>query len=218
MSGGGFKVTVNDKKLLNVLKDVKAVDSARKEGPIATAFTQWRARLLTFFRRRYMQQARGGGEWPSLSKQTLMRRAGRTVGRVKEHGRRGFYGSPEEKQEALNRAEVRKDKRIQEIEKGTAKASILIDTGTLIGTLDPAIRRAGQINQDIPGGIRVGMGGGAKHPEGPTIGELATKHQKGIGVPRRRIIVKPDERTIKGMIADMTRAIQRYLSGNSGST
>ncbi len=89
--------------------------------------------------------------------------------------------------------------------------SILWDTGTLIGALDPQASIApGSLTEFIPFGVRVGYGGTAKHPSTKgTIAFIAAVHQHGSGnIPARPIIVPPDEKTT-GLIVKVT---ERALS------
>lgn len=89
------------------------------------------------------------------------------------------------------------------------EGSILRDTNTLFTALTPTLNAPkGSINKLIEDGIEVGYGGGASHPGGPTIQELAYWHQTGAGnYPARVIIVEPDAATVRGMVSDMQRAV-----------
>lgn len=60
----------------------------------------------------------------------------------------------------------------------------------------------------VPGGIRLGIGGGS-HPKGPTIGQIAAWHHEGKGrLPQRRVITtKLDPRTVQGIQRDAKRAV-----------
>ncbi len=91
-------------------------------------------------------------------------------------------------------------------------AAILRDTGTLFSALDLQFtQKPGQLQQDIPFGVRVGYGGPARHPKGgATVADIANFHQTGAGrLPVRKIIVDPDEHTITLMAGDMERALER---------
>lgn len=97
-----------------------------------------------------------------------------------------------------------------------SKHSILRDTGTLFAALSPTFSgKPGAVEENIPFGIRVGYGGPARHTEGgekspPTIADIASFHQNGTSrLPKREIIVAPDSKTIRGMISDMERAIDK---------
>jgi hypothetical protein len=80
-----------------------------------------------------------------------------------------------------------------------ANGAILRDTGTLFNAL--TIGMPGNVMQRIASGVKVGIGGPGSHGEGqPTIGEIACIHDQGKGhVPRRRIIVRPDDATLDRM-------------------
>lgn len=92
---------------------------------------------------------------------------------------------------------------------------ILIDTGQLFSALDPIFTgKPGALNEKIPFGVRVGYGGPGtytkKYGGVATIADVANFHQTGAGrLPKREIIVPPDEQTIELMKQDMERAIYR---------
>lgn len=91
-------------------------------------------------------------------------------------------------------------------------AAILRDTSTLFAALNTRFtRKPGQIQEDIPFGVRVGFGGSARHPTGrTTVADIAEFHQTGGGsLPKREIIVDPDQRTVNAMAEDMTRALHK---------
>ena len=97
---------------------------------------------------------------------------------------------------------------------GGGSFTILRDTNTLFSALDPAFsRKPGQLQEDIPFGVKVGYGGSARHPKaGMTIVRLAQIHNDGLGtVPARPIIVPPDARTVKLMVQDMAKAIGEII-------
>ena len=96
--------------------------------------------------------------------------------------------------------------------KGPRSFATHIDTGTLRGALDPNIENPGSLRRLLRKGVRVGYGGGARHPKAKrlTIAKLAEIHHKGLGrVPRRRIIVKPDANTVQRMKRDLNRGLRK---------
>jgi hypothetical protein len=98
------------------------------------------------------------------------------------------------------------------------RASILWNTGTLVGGLTPRFVGApGQLQEDIPFGVRVGYGPDP-HPGSNgrvTVKDLAQWHQTGAGnLPERPIIVDPDRRTVQMMADEMEDAIRRSLRQN----
>lgn len=152
-----------------------------KKGLPDRVFKQWAARYRGFVRNRFTTFARGGGNWPALAPSTIKRRR---------------QGTKKGK---------RKSKRNK---RGTGRiASILWDTGTLLGALAIRFRNApGQLQRKIRNGIRVGFGGPARHPKGKaTIADIARFHNDGLGVPQRKIIVQPDAATKRGMASDVER-------------
>lgn len=92
------------------------------------------------------------------------------------------------------------------------RVSILRDTGTLFNALAPTFDgKPGQLQQDIPFGVRVGFGGAAKHPTAnATVADIARFHDQGLGRnPQRQIIVKPPSSVTRLMATDMERGLKR---------
>ena len=97
---------------------------------------------------------------------------------------------------------------------GGKGAKILVDTGTLRTALSPGMKGIpGQLNKAIPWGQRVGYGGPTSHPKAKyTIAMLAHMHNTGAGtLPKREIIVDPDQATLNGMARDAKQAIQESI-------
>lgn len=94
-------------------------------------------------------------------------------------------------------------------------AAILRDTGTLFNALTPEFTgKPGAIEERIPYGIRLGYGGPGKYTKKyggiATIADIASFHQVGAGyLPKREIIVPPNEHTLELMAEDMSRAIEK---------
>lgn len=168
MTSLGVEVSVNLKSLKQ-FKDTVDGDLARQEdGPVRKALKRWALRYRAFLRERYIQNSRGGGDWPPLKPSTIRARRGTT-------------------------------------------ASILIDKGTMFGAFSPVFAGLpGQLEQGIPYGIRVGVGGAAPHPDaGVSVAELIRIHHLGLGVvPTREIVVPPDARTAGEMREDMRQALE----------
>jgi hypothetical protein len=68
----------------------------------------------------------------------------------------------------------------------------------------------GSVNELIDGGVRVGFGGSASHPEGfATIAQIASYHQVGGGrLPKREIIVQPTSALLEAFVSDLERALK----------
>lgn len=172
-----------DVPLPKLQRFAKAIESDLRmsgNGPIRAALRQWAVRYSSFTRERFLNYARGGGDWKPLAASTI---AGRRKGRGKKKG-------------------------------APPKVSILIDTGLLIGSLDPRFAaKPGPVTSDIPFGVRVTAGGTNQHSKGITFAKLVAIHHHGIGrVPQRKIIVFPSASVIAGMKSDMVRAIGRLKS------
>ncbi len=96
---------------------------------------------------------------------------------------------------------------------------ILKDTNTLFTALEPTFKRKpGQLQKDIPFGVRVGYGGEAdkKHPssKSKSVADIAGFHQDGgPNLPQREIIVSPDTTTIKRMQQLMQIALKKAAAG-----
>jgi hypothetical protein len=154
----------------------------RGHGPLRDVYIQWAGRYQSFVRLRFAKESRGGGSWPNLAESTKKARARR---RKRARGRQ--QSSPR-------------------------RFAILRDTDTLYNALDPGMHYPGSLRRLLRDGVRVGYGGGARHPSSTrlTIARLAEIHHLGLGrVPKRKIIVKPDRKTYLGMIADLNRGLKR---------
>lgn len=85
-----------------------------------------------------------------------------------------------------------------------AVASILWDTGVLVGALSPQGGKPGSLKMFIKNGVRVGYGGSARHKGGMTIAGIAQAHQEGRGaLPQRKIIVDPPRSLVDRMAQDV---------------
>lgn len=87
-----------------------------------------------------------------------------------------------------------------------SRASILIDTGTLFGSL-------GQYRKFFRDGVEVGYSGPARHPKaGMTVARLAAIHNFGLGnMPQREIIVEPPKKVVDAMADDVVRHWKKAL-------
>lgn len=152
-------------------------------------FHKWSVRYLEFARRRFVKYSRGGGNWPSLAPSTIRRR------------RKGG-----KKRGGVNRG----------------SAAILVNTGTLLAALQPG---APGTAKRIPQGVQVGYTSHEAEkkrtahgilPSNATIAQIASYHQAGGGhLPQRRLIVRPDESTVKGMKRDAAAALREILHRHS---
>ena len=155
--------------------------------PMRWVFRQWGARYLTFARQRFVRYSRGGGDWKPLAPSTLKQRRGAKRRRTRSR-----------------RAHTKTTTR------GSARrVAILRDTSTLLNAL--TIGAPGNLYKLIRKGIRVGFGGPSRHPKGKmTIRDIAVAHDEGQGrLPKRQILVEPDQRTVTGMLSDLRRGVQR---------
>lgn len=87
---------------------------------------------------------------------------------------------------------------------------ILRDKGILFAAVTPEFTgQPGAIEENIPFGVRVGYGGSAIHAgTRTTIADIASFHQEGgPNLPKREIIVQPDDKTFTGMVSDAQRAV-----------
>lgn len=88
-------------------------------------------------------------------------------------------------------------------------AMILRDTGTLLNAL--TIGAPGNHFSLEKNGCTIGFGGSTSHPEGKaSIADIARFHDEGTNkLPRRQILINPDQATVDGMGIDVKTAISR---------
>ncbi len=160
----GRNVTVNVDGFKHIQREVRRMGAqASFQGPTGDMFKQWGALVLGFWRRRFVRNSGGGGDWQPLKAATVKRRK-------------------------------------QGKNKGRGSAQILRNNGHLISALD--VDGPGNLHDPVRGGVKVGIGGPARHPDSKTasIADIARFHDQGAGNnPERQIIVKPDVRTLKLM-------------------
>jgi len=89
------------------------------------------------------------------------------------------------------------------------RVAILRDTGTLFNAL--TVGMPGNLYRLIRHGIRVGFSGATRHPKGKaTIRDIAHFHDTGAGrLPKREILVPPDDPTMEAMKQDLKRGLGR---------
>ncbi len=172
---------------------------------------QWGARYLGFVRRRFVAASRGDGTWKPLAESTIKsRRSGRVAGLGKLKGVKRKAG-------ALREVRKRVKGGVLDAFVGTAietsilgSAAILRDTGVLLNALSPGT--VGNLLQPSFGELRVRCGfAPVAHGEGSTtIQDIAAYHDAGGGkLPQRKILVEPDDATVRGMLNDLATAITK---------
>lgn len=92
---------------------------------------------------------------------------------------------------------------------GKPRRGILDVTGAIFNALRPG--QPGNLMERTATGMKVGVGGGAKHPDAnATIAQVAIWHDQGTAtIPRRPIIVPPDPTLRKQIQDDARRALAR---------
>lgn len=187
-----IKVKLNLEPLERIPRALRR-QSLGGEGPVRDTFRQWAARWRSFTRQRFDRLSKsGGGEWKGLEEST---KKGRRKGRRRSTGARLF--------------------------------AILRDTNllfnaviTTLGGSSKTWKKPGGLQQDIKAGIRVGYGGPALHTKRngttkgkATIADIAAFHQTGAGhLPERKIVVAPDDATIRRMNGDLERGVKKLIT------
>jgi len=162
-------------------------------GHIGNAFLQWARLYRAFAKERYDVYSKGGGDWPPLSPLTILAR---------RHGKGGKFKRGKKAYQAA-------------VASGGGQVSILRDTNTLYKTLSPDLGYPGQLQEDVPYGVVVGIGGPHLHPNGgATIADIASFHQAGSPkLPQRKIIVAPPPPLVMKMAALMLEAVGKEARG-----
>lgn len=89
---------------------------------------------------------------------------------------------------------------------------ILMDTGKMYKVLDPRLLRSTARTRKKKTGITVTYGSRRKYRKGPLVSDVMRWHHNGYGsVPRRRIFINPDRRTLRKMAERMDKAFQKEL-------
>lgn len=243
-------VKINLKPLQQFQNEINNQLNGTSQGPITKAFKQWGVRFRSYLKERFDTYSKGGGDWPPLAESTKLQRRGprgssksKADGRAKAGKLRKRINKLGQQLVNLNRKPAKRGKTIktanrrkkilEQIKKAKLsfkknkslkgrKFAILRDTGTLFAALSPTFtNKPGSIEENIPGGIRVGYGGTHSYPKGKgkgkgkskaTIADIASFHQEGKGrLPVRKIIVPPTKPIIDAMENDMQRAINSII-------
>lgn len=89
--------------------------------------------------------------------------------------------------------------------RGRGSAAILRDTGLLFAALNPEVM---QLKQTTSGLVST-FGGSGKYPNGTTVADVMSFHQTGgPNLPKRLILVGPDDKTQRLMREVMDRAVR----------
>lgn len=180
-------------------------------GPLADGFDRCAARYLAFLQERFDRLSRGGGEWPPLAASTLARRAGAPVRRLNQALEAGQI-TQQQFNRRIGRARRSASRSRARLAANSRGASILRDTNTLFTALDPSIRMVpGKVYKRGRMTVEFGYGGPSGHPSGPaSIAQIARFHQDGgPRLPRRRIIVGPDQALLRAIETELNAAVQR---------
>jgi hypothetical protein len=231
-------VTVNLKALIKFKEIAQRDLTANGNGPIRKGLKQWAAIYRSFLRERFSQMSRGG--WAPLKEAAILgRKAGRkltgtrrenratAVAKIKDikiklHAKLQKAKTKQKENALIETAATRIAAQTMKIKKFNSRVgtSILMDTGTLFKALSPEFTgELGQLEKDIPFGIRVGYGGPGKHKKSKTatVADIAGFHQRGEGnLPKREIIVDPPSGTISKMRSVMNEAISQ-LARDTGN-
>lgn len=195
-------IAVNFTALEKFAADVSdAIENGASGSPVSDAIIGWGELARAFWLVRFDTFSKGGGTWAPLKAATI---------RAKQQSATKSGRKPRRK----GRGKV-----IQIVRGGVASlqlvaagtASILVDKGILKGALSVATVAPGALQERIPGGLRVGYGGGAAHPSGRgTIAAIAQFHQEGgAHLPQRAIIVEPPQAVQDDMGRLLSDALDR---------
>lgn len=149
---------------------------------------QWSFRYRAFAQDRFDRFSKGGGNWAPLAKSTIYHR---------RHGGAGGFKRGKKAYEAA-------------VAGGGGQISILRDTGLLFNTLDPKLKQPGLYEMPGLNKITIGFSDGIKHTGGSaSIADIANYHQSGGKyLPKREILVEPDQDTCDGMSSDVSRYLE----------
>ncbi|GAG69133.1 unnamed protein product [marine sediment metagenome] len=138
--------------LTKIKRKIRAVGGYRTPA-MRYVYQQWGVRYLAWTKRKFIKNAKGGGDWPALKPATI---------KARRKGKRKLRGRGN----------------VSQATKAYLSVKILRDTSTLFKALTPG--SPGNLFKPIRRGIRVGFGGKAKHSRGgkATISDIASFHQR----------------------------------------
>lgn len=169
---------------------------------------RWGVRYRSYAQLRFDLFSKRGGDWQELAASTIKQR------------RSGKKLSASQKLKAVY--ESTKPKADSQATSGGGLPSILRDKGLLFAVLAPIFAGApGAIEDSVENGIRVGYGGGERHPDKngrlgqASIAQIAEYHNSGYlpRLPQRIIIADPSPEVIGEMIGDADKAMADVARG-----
>lgn len=155
--------------------------------PLHAMYRAWAVRYFTYVQRRANRLGRneGGGEWEPLALSTLRARARKARRSGTKRGRRASAK--------------------------TVRATIMQDTGRLVGALEPGAPGNEITVKDKSVVAALKQQG---HSTGLTFAKLAEYHADGNSkLPARPLFVEPDDRTRRGMLRDAAKAYSILIRG-----
>lgn len=160
---------------------------------------QWTIRYSAFIRKRFSTYSRGGGDWPPLALSTIKARRGPDKKRAARRARNGVASGSTRARDTARGSKI--------VEVAGRSVSILQDTGVMARALN--IGQTGNYNAATPWGIEFGFAGVQHSPgESASIAQIAMHHNEGgKHLPKREILVQPDQATAVSMSRDLLRAI-----------
>ena len=190
---------VNITPLLKLEGSFASIARVPAHPAVEDMFTQWATRYSAFVRRRFNDFGRGGGDWAPLALSTVRaRKKGKRNTSSKAGGARS------------QRSFVARDTKRGLLVASPGAYQILRNTGSLFGALTIGAR--GNLTQRGPGTITFGIEGGSTGT-GPTLGQIAKWHDQGAGrLPQRRILVPPNQQTVRGMANDAKTAATKIIA------
>jgi len=205
------KVTVNFSVPMKALASAGAAISgdALRGAAFDDMRKQWLSKYITYVKRRFIANSSGaGGDWAPLALSTVKARR-RGKGKDARRANRG------------NARTVVRNTRSTGVNAGgletiAGKVSTLRDTNMMFRALD--IGGAGNVTAKLPFGVAYGFSNVTHSPRAKgkpiTLARLVSIHDAGNSrLPRRRILWEPNERLMKSMIVDLTRAMLASLPG-----
>ncbi|HOM61924.1 MAG TPA: hypothetical protein PLP49_10895 [Anaerohalosphaeraceae bacterium] len=179
------------KQNLPRLKSLLAFEYGQEEWE--DCWKKWGLYYRSEMKERFDIYSKGGGDWAPLKPSTIYRR---------RHGKGGRYKRG-------------KKAYLKALATGGGQVSILRDTGTLFNALSPTLGKLGQRQDIYKNGVGVGFAD-VPHPRGgtATIAQIASYHQTGgKHLPKREILVEPNDTTKLQMVRYAEQTMQKLLKG-----
>ncbi len=189
---------------VGVKMDLKTKTNLERIGSSSILAKSLASRYRESMRKRFISFSKGGGDWPPLDEKTV----GTTIKKSRPNETRTIKPI----RDTQNKA-----KKIPKASRTSKKHPILRQTGQLLEGLNPSLSSSGSEKITDFNTVAVGFSNSNHVNSNLSISRIASIHHYGEGVPKRTILVMPDNQAIDKMRKLIIKSVINGLSVSKSS-